>query len=163
MTMTAGFRVVLGQDNAVVAFLVVDDSDMFAVRSNRFHVFLNVQTFEHIVLPSLMGERLVVGHSSTDVGRQSSSAPCSARAADTAKKPGRYVSARSLTIPFFLTFLIAHATRAEDLMTARGHNALTNDAAIGRGISVIIPISVMVTAIPIWTNAGTYWANIRWV
>ena len=48
-------------------------------------------------------------------------------------------------------------------MTARGHSALTNDAAIGRGISVIIQISVMVTAIPIWTNAGTYWANIRWV
>jgi hypothetical protein len=31
MTMTAGCRVVLGQDNAVVAFLVVDGSDMFAV------------------------------------------------------------------------------------------------------------------------------------
>jgi hypothetical protein len=29
MMMTTGFRVVLGQDNAVVAFLVIDRSDMF--------------------------------------------------------------------------------------------------------------------------------------
>ena len=65
--MTAGLRAVLGQDDAIVTFLVVDGSNVFAVRSNHFHVFLNVQTLEYVVLPSLMGERLVGGHSSTDV------------------------------------------------------------------------------------------------
>ena len=44
MAMTAGFRVVFGQDDAIVAFLVVDGANMFAVRPNHFHVFVNVQT-----------------------------------------------------------------------------------------------------------------------
>jgi hypothetical protein len=110
-----------------------------------------------------MGKRLVGDHSSTDVAIWTAKVPARPAPPEQQgpqKRPGATSAPGLSLISFFLTFLIAHATRAEDLMTARGHNALTNDAAIGRGISVIIPISVMVTAIPIWTNAGTYWANL---
>src|SRR5262249_21390749 len=50
MMMAAGFRIVLGQHDTVAAFFMVDGSDMFTVRSNHFHMFLNVQTFEHMIL-----------------------------------------------------------------------------------------------------------------
>ena len=50
MMMAAGFRIVLGQHEAVAAFFMIDGSDMLTVRSNHFHVFLNVQTFEHVIL-----------------------------------------------------------------------------------------------------------------
>jgi hypothetical protein len=49
MTMTAGFRVVFGQDDSIVTFLMVDRANMFAVRSNHFHLFVTFfrpQTFE---------------------------------------------------------------------------------------------------------------------
>jgi hypothetical protein len=42
MMMAAGFRIVLGQHDTVAAFRMVDDSNMFTIRSNHFHVFLNV-------------------------------------------------------------------------------------------------------------------------
>jgi hypothetical protein len=50
MMMTAGFRVVLGQHDTVAAFFMVNGSDVVTVRSNHFHVFLYVQTFEHVIL-----------------------------------------------------------------------------------------------------------------
>src|SRR5262245_39037091 len=59
MMMAAGFRIVLGQHDTVAAFLVVDGADMFTVRSNHFHVFLNVQTFEHVILPLFSIKTLV--------------------------------------------------------------------------------------------------------
>ena len=57
--------------------------------------------------------------------------------------------------------LVANATRAEDYMAARGHNAFANQAAITRRIRVIVPIPVMVAPIPIWTDAGTNRANLH--
>ena len=45
MMTAAGFRIVLGQDDAIVAFLVIDSADVFTIRSNHFDVLLNVQTF----------------------------------------------------------------------------------------------------------------------
>src|SRR5215475_91882 len=59
--MSASFRIVLGQHDAIATFCMVDGSDMFTVRSNHFHVFLNVQTFEHVPLPLFSIKRLLRG------------------------------------------------------------------------------------------------------
>ena len=51
MMTAAGFRIVHGQDDAAVVFFVVDHADVLIIRSNHFHMFLNVQTFEHVTSP----------------------------------------------------------------------------------------------------------------
>src|SRR5262245_58617052 len=56
MMMAAGFRIVLGQHDTVAAFRMVDDSNMFTIRSNDFHVFLNVQALEHVNSPSFLNK-----------------------------------------------------------------------------------------------------------
>src|ERR1700730_4301296 len=47
MRPAAGLRVVLGQNDTVGAFLVVNSADVLAIGTHHFHMVLNVETFEH--------------------------------------------------------------------------------------------------------------------